>query len=275
MLLSARALADEGCTADGACQADEAETSALLQSSAARKAGVAQHSFQAGVSCGGHTAATCADCPQGNGASWCNGDCQWSDGSCVAQSATPAPTRCQSEGTQCGNDGSTGTYMGDCCDGLECTEPAVAMPGASKTCTAPTPAPTPSCQQAGEQCGNWGSTGQYAGECCDGFECMEPTNPMPGASSTCTALKQVGEQCGSYGSTGQNLGSCASGLVCKPPPGAAIGTADVCTTICGKFSSEGDDVTGTCSGTQSCSCRADTPCYTWKDGAEGCYMYCC
>ena len=29
------------------------------------------------VVCGGHTAATCADCPQGNGQSWCNGDCFW------------------------------------------------------------------------------------------------------------------------------------------------------------------------------------------------------
>ena len=30
-----------------------------------------------GVSCGGHRARTCRDCPQGNGHSWCNGDCQW------------------------------------------------------------------------------------------------------------------------------------------------------------------------------------------------------
>ena len=31
------------------------------------------------VVCGGHKADTCSDCPQGNGASWCNGDCQWSN----------------------------------------------------------------------------------------------------------------------------------------------------------------------------------------------------
>lgn len=30
------------------------------------------------VSCGNHRAATCADCPQGNGPDWCNGDCSWS-----------------------------------------------------------------------------------------------------------------------------------------------------------------------------------------------------
>jgi len=29
------------------------------------------------VSCGQHRAANCAQCPQGNGAPWCNGDCEW------------------------------------------------------------------------------------------------------------------------------------------------------------------------------------------------------
>jgi len=31
------------------------------------------------VSCGSHEASTCAECPQGNGAGWCNGDCEWSN----------------------------------------------------------------------------------------------------------------------------------------------------------------------------------------------------
>ena len=35
-----------------------------------------------GVSCGNHYANTCADCPQGNGAYWCNGDCEWVYGQC-------------------------------------------------------------------------------------------------------------------------------------------------------------------------------------------------
>lgn len=30
------------------------------------------------VKCGGHYAHTCAECPQGKGAEWCNGDCSWS-----------------------------------------------------------------------------------------------------------------------------------------------------------------------------------------------------
>ena len=37
------------------------------------------------VSCGNHNANTCADCPQGNGASWCNGDCQWVNGQCQSK----------------------------------------------------------------------------------------------------------------------------------------------------------------------------------------------
>jgi hypothetical protein len=44
------------------------------------------------VSCGSHTAASCAECPQGNGAGWCNGDCSWRDGSCQEPASTLAPT---------------------------------------------------------------------------------------------------------------------------------------------------------------------------------------
>ena len=32
---------------------------------------------QKSVVCGGHKAASCELCPQGNGAAWCNGDCTW------------------------------------------------------------------------------------------------------------------------------------------------------------------------------------------------------
>ncbi len=35
-----------------------------------------------GVACGGHLATSCDQCPRGHGASWCNGDCEWRDGSC-------------------------------------------------------------------------------------------------------------------------------------------------------------------------------------------------
>jgi len=36
------------------------------------------------VNCGGHQADSCEKCPQGNGKSWCNGDCKWtSQGQCT------------------------------------------------------------------------------------------------------------------------------------------------------------------------------------------------
>jgi len=41
-----------------------------------------------GVSCGNHKASNCGGCPQGHGARWCNGDCRWRHGQCVARSGT-------------------------------------------------------------------------------------------------------------------------------------------------------------------------------------------
>ena len=38
---------------------------------------------QSQVSCGNHRASSCADCPQGHGSSWCNGECAWKDGQCL------------------------------------------------------------------------------------------------------------------------------------------------------------------------------------------------
>mmetsp|Transcript_18895 Transcript_18895/g.35162 ORF Transcript_18895/g.35162 Transcript_18895/m.35162 type:complete len:507 (+) Transcript_18895:30-1550(+) len=38
------------------------------------------------VVCGNHKAISCDRCPQGNGASWCNGECEWRDNACVRSS---------------------------------------------------------------------------------------------------------------------------------------------------------------------------------------------
>jgi len=38
---------------------------------------------EVGVNCGAHHAKSCFACPQGNGASWCNGDCKWEGGQCI------------------------------------------------------------------------------------------------------------------------------------------------------------------------------------------------
>ena len=42
------------------------------------------------VSCGNHDASSCQECPQGNGASWCNGDCKWNwnNNQCVSKEYT-------------------------------------------------------------------------------------------------------------------------------------------------------------------------------------------
>ena len=40
------------------------------------------------VSCGAHSAASCAECPSGHGAAWCNGDCVWKDYKCEAAELT-------------------------------------------------------------------------------------------------------------------------------------------------------------------------------------------
>lgn len=41
------------------------------------------------VVCGNHHAATCAECPQGHGASWCNGECEWKSNQCVKKPGLP------------------------------------------------------------------------------------------------------------------------------------------------------------------------------------------
>ena len=45
---------------------------------------VAARSALAEVVCGGHSAASCDLCPQGNGAAWCNGECTWLDNECTS-----------------------------------------------------------------------------------------------------------------------------------------------------------------------------------------------
>lgn len=40
---------------------------------------------KAHLSCGDHLAETCSECPQGNGASWCNGDCEWKNEECISK----------------------------------------------------------------------------------------------------------------------------------------------------------------------------------------------
>ena len=41
--------------------------------------------FLGKVDCGDHQEDSCADCPQGNGEIWCNGDCKWVNGNCLSK----------------------------------------------------------------------------------------------------------------------------------------------------------------------------------------------
>ena len=52
------------------------------------------------VVCGGHKAASCEKCPQGNGASWCNGECSWCGDREKCQPQDAMCPICQSPETQ-------------------------------------------------------------------------------------------------------------------------------------------------------------------------------
>lgn len=41
------------------------------------------------MNCGNHQAQNCAACPQGNGATWCNGECEWINDQCVSGTWEP------------------------------------------------------------------------------------------------------------------------------------------------------------------------------------------
>lgn len=50
------------------------------------KTGFPGFSGKTEVLCGGHTASSCSECPQGHGAGWCNGECEWISGNCTRNS---------------------------------------------------------------------------------------------------------------------------------------------------------------------------------------------
>jgi hypothetical protein len=55
----------------------------IIKKKAQEKAAAPQENENAvedkSVACGGHRAASCSQCPLGNGAMWCHGDCAWCD----------------------------------------------------------------------------------------------------------------------------------------------------------------------------------------------------
>jgi len=208
LLLPARALADEGC-ADGSCQADDAEVSALLQRSAAEKARVTQHSHA------NTTETTTLTCYESFAGAYCG----------AAMSCYKDTSGCSTSGAGvCCKAAGNGAGLEQCkfCGDATCGP----CPGQPRPTPAPTPAPTPrpSGNQVGEKCGTSGSTGQYYGPCVSGLVCAPPANVMPGTSNVCANI------CGSFGSDGDVVTSgcnrmqscsCRAQTPCSPwKPGA-------------------------------------------------------
>lgn len=50
------------------------------------------------VSCGGHAASSCRECPGGNGGDWCNGECQWINNECITLLAEKNKTKVKGSG---------------------------------------------------------------------------------------------------------------------------------------------------------------------------------
>merc|ERR1711862_831794 len=57
---------------------NESNMTWVLVTSTAPELGPSSNQVHRKVNCGAHYASTCAHCPEGNGESWCNGDCVWS-----------------------------------------------------------------------------------------------------------------------------------------------------------------------------------------------------
>merc|ERR1712142_1215031 len=57
------------------------------------------------VSCGNHRARSCAECTQGHGRSWCNGDCLWMNNQCMQSNIKRDPDWPPIDGSQpyCGS----------------------------------------------------------------------------------------------------------------------------------------------------------------------------
>jgi len=219
LLLSACALADESCAADGTCQASEDENAALLQRSAAQKVEVTQHSHA------NTTETSTLTCYPNFATNTCgNPDlkCFQDTSGC---SASGAGTCCKAAGNgaglqQCKFCGDS--TCGPCPGGPSPTPPSP---------TPPSPTPSGGGQQLGQCCGNWGSTGQWVGNCAHPYVCSPVANAMPGACSTCqyapanAAGGTLGAPCQCGGWPACYVGG---GLTCQRQVNAPPGSCNVC-----------------------------------------------
>merc|ERR1719295_2050349 len=72
------------------------------------------------VKCGNHNANSCSECPNGNGADWCNGHCKWENGACVLGIRCRGGDSCCTEYNQCGDGEGDCDSDDDCRDDLIC-----------------------------------------------------------------------------------------------------------------------------------------------------------
>jgi len=139
-----------------AVEEDGEETCALQVSTKAKQANIAttiattpsplsSMETEGMVNCGGSKAESCAQCPEGHGAVWCNGECEWVENtcqpkvlppSCVAPDLScvaPCPgcpeLQCCPGGscrmgvctTSCQNEPSGSCVYAPCCPGMRCS----------------------------------------------------------------------------------------------------------------------------------------------------------
>jgi len=161
-----------------------------------------------GVSCGHHRASNCAGCPQGHGASYCNGDCKWCSGGLTgAGSCHARDAACPVNGAW-SSWGSYGSCSKTCGAGVEtrsryCDHPAPANGGTSCSGSGHETRPCNhgTCAVNGAW-GAWGSYGSCSKTCGGGVQtrsryCNNPAPSNGGAS--CPGLGHQNNPCNAQG----------------------------------------------------------------------------
>jgi len=212
-----------------------------------------------GVSCGGHYAATCAECPQGNGESWCNGECSWRGNECVVAQLEQGDTTCWNRGETmeerdavcagdlvCARKGRDGRNFG-CANGHCCSKKVLATPEPSMATPEPTSTtePTESQRKCTDcSCSDW--DGSNYSNCrkvtrsnpCDGYcvQCQaDGVTPMPGIhhqhEQQC-ALYEDESACLKHGRPSESCCGLPGEITCNPGYVLVPPEEDVCGGDC-------------------------------------------
>merc|ERR1740121_622665 len=180
-MLRGVAAADSGaqCSEDGGAGRDEASMIQL-------RAHGGQTKCKSGmISCGTHCAYECQYCPQGNGASDCQGTCFWNQSTYTCDSKDPNHPNCRPGYLSCGDHcASQCKYCGGTasdCQGACQWNPA------TQTCNNPNEEPEePECPHNQLSCGN-GRCVTQCGYCGQGSRMCQGDCHWDSAENTCTA----------------------------------------------------------------------------------------